>query len=61
LIDEVVSEIQKKGGKSMANYDSVEQGDLIIQKIIKEYGKIDILINNAYDYFFLKWKWNSKR
>jgi NAD(P)-dependent dehydrogenase (short-subunit alcohol dehydrogenase family) len=60
LVDEVVSEIQKKYGKgnylhtsdtslekSMANYDSVEQGDLIIEKIIQRYGKIDILINNA--------------
>lgn len=31
----------------MANYDSVENGDLIIETAIKAFGRIDILINNA--------------
>ena len=31
----------------MANYDSVEYGDKIIDTAIKAFGRIDILINNA--------------
>lgn len=31
----------------MANYDSVENGDRIIDTAIKAFGRIDILINNA--------------
>ena len=31
----------------MANYDSVENGDRIIETAIKNFGRIDVLINNA--------------
>ena len=31
----------------MANYDSVEDGDKIIETAIKAFGRIDVLINNA--------------
>lgn len=31
----------------MANYDSVENGDRIIETAIKAFGRIDILLNNA--------------
>ena len=31
----------------MANYDSVENGDAIIDTAIKAFGRIDILLNNA--------------
>lgn len=31
----------------MANYDSVENGEHIIETAIKEFGRIDILLNNA--------------
>lgn len=31
----------------MANYDSVEDGDKIIETAIKAFGKVDVLINNA--------------
>ena len=31
----------------MANYDSVENGDKIIETAIKAFGRIDVLINNA--------------
>ncbi|EEP77828.1 peroxisomal hydratase-dehydrogenase-epimerase [Uncinocarpus reesii 1704] len=45
--DLVVNEIRAKGGKAVANYDSVEFGDKIIETAIKNFGRIDILINNA--------------
>jgi multifunctional beta-oxidation protein len=45
--DLVVDEIKSKGGKAVANYDSVEFGDKIIDTAIKSFGRIDILINNA--------------
>lgn len=43
----MVDEIKAKGGEAIANFDSVEQGDKIIQTAMKAYGRIDILINNA--------------
>ncbi|KAI9704753.1 MAG: bifunctional hydroxyacyl-CoA dehydrogenase/enoyl-CoA hydratase fox2 [Candelina mexicana] len=45
--DVVVNEIRAAGGKAVANYDSVENGERIIETAIKEFGRIDILINNA--------------
>lgn len=43
----VVDEIRATGGKAVANYDSVENGENIIETAIKEFGRIDILLNNA--------------
>lgn len=43
----VVDEIRAAGGKAVANYDSVENGEKIIDTAIKEYGRIDTLLNNA--------------
>ena len=43
----VVEEIRAAGGKAVANYDSVENGENIIETAIKEFGRIDILLNNA--------------
>lgn len=45
--DKVVNEIKAAGGEAVANYDSVEFGDKIIQTAIDTWGRIDILINNA--------------
>ncbi|KAL9088177.1 MAG: hypothetical protein Q9165_006304 [Trypethelium subeluteriae] len=45
--DVVVDEIKSKGGKAVANYDSVENGEAIIETAIKNFGRIDVLINNA--------------
>ncbi|KAI1006092.1 Peroxisomal hydratase-dehydrogenase-epimerase [Podosphaera aphanis] len=45
--DVVVDEIRASGGKAVANYDSVENGDKIIEQAIQSFGHIDILINNA--------------
>ena len=45
--DAVVKEIQDAGGEAVANYDSVTDGDKIVQTAMDTWGKIDILINNA--------------
>ncbi|XP_006010793.1 peroxisomal multifunctional enzyme type 2 isoform X2 [Latimeria chalumnae] len=45
--DKVVEEIRAKGGKAVANYDSVEDGDKLVQTALNEFGRIDVLINNA--------------
>lgn len=36
-----------EGGKAVANYNSVEEGDKIVQTAIDTFGRIDILVNNA--------------
>lgn len=43
----MVSEIKAAGGKAVANYDSVENGEAIIDTAIKNFGRVDVLINNA--------------
>lgn len=43
----VVDQIKAAGGKAVANYDSVENGDKIIQTAIDNFGRVDVLINNA--------------
>ena len=45
--DVVVNEIKAKGGKAVANYDSVEFGDKIVKTAIDNFGRIDIVLNNA--------------
>jgi multifunctional beta-oxidation protein len=45
--DLVVNEITKNGGKAVANYDSVEFGEKIVETAIKAFGRIDIVLNNA--------------
>jgi 3-hydroxyacyl-CoA dehydrogenase/3a,7a,12a-trihydroxy-5b-cholest-24-enoyl-CoA hydratase len=45
--DKVVQEIISAGGKAVADYNSVEQGELIIKTALDAFGKIDVLINNA--------------
>jgi NAD(P)-dependent dehydrogenase (short-subunit alcohol dehydrogenase family) len=45
--DKVVEEIQALGGYAIANYDSVEYGEKIVQTAIDNYGRVDIVINNA--------------
>jgi multifunctional beta-oxidation protein len=43
----VVNEIKALGGKAVANYNSVEDGDKVVETAIKAFGKIDIIVNNA--------------
>lgn len=45
--DKVVDEIKAKGGVAVANYDSVEDGEKLVQTALENFGRIDILINNA--------------
>lgn len=48
--DEVVAEIEKQGGKAVANYDSVADfraAGRIIQCALDTFGRLDILVNNA--------------
>jgi multifunctional beta-oxidation protein len=45
--DIVVKEIIDAGGKATANYDSVENGERIVQQAVQNFGRLDILINNA--------------
>ncbi|XP_036884893.1 peroxisomal multifunctional enzyme type 2 [Sturnira hondurensis] len=45
--DKVVEEIRRKGGKAVANYDSVEAGEKIVKTALDAFGRIDIVVNNA--------------
>ena len=50
MADEVVKEINEAGGKAVANYDSVatpEGGEAICKAAVDNFGKVDIVINNA--------------
>jgi NAD(P)-dependent dehydrogenase (short-subunit alcohol dehydrogenase family)/putative sterol carrier protein len=43
----VVNEIKAMGGKAVANYDSVTDGEKIVQTAIDNFGRVDIVVNNA--------------
>lgn len=45
--DLVVDEIIAAGGEAVANYNSVTDGEKIVQTAIDNFGRIDIVINNA--------------
>lgn len=45
--DKVVEEIRAKGGKAVANYDSVEDGEKLIKTALDAFGRIDVVVNNA--------------
>src|SRR6516165_2035306 len=54
--DEVVSEIKKNGGKAIAvKGDVAKQKDIdgLLDTTVKEFGKLDVLVNNAGVYEFL--------
>lgn len=45
--DKVVEEIRRKGGKAVANYDSVEAGEKLVKTALDAFGRIDVVVNNA--------------
>ena len=45
--DKVVAEIKEAGGEAVANYDSVTEGEKIVQTALDTWGRIDVVINNA--------------
>ncbi|RNA15277.1 peroxisomal multifunctional enzyme type 2 [Brachionus plicatilis] len=45
--DKVVEEIRAKNGIAVPNYDSVENGEKIVQTAVDNFGRVDIIINNA--------------
>lgn len=47
IVDTIVKHIQDLGGEAIASYESAVNGETIIQTAILNYGRIDILINNA--------------
>ena len=50
MADKVVDEIKRAGGKAVADYGSVSdpaQAKAMVQAAVKNFGKIDICINNA--------------
>lgn len=46
-IDGTVAEIVEQGGQAVANYDSVEHGERIIEQAMDVYGRVDVVVNNA--------------
>ena len=50
MADQVVAEIKASGGRAVPNYDSVatqEGAEAIIGTALKEFGRVDIMVNNA--------------
>lgn len=45
--DSVVEEITRANGHAIANYDSVVDGERIVAAALAEWGRLDVLINNA--------------
>ncbi|XP_050514402.1 peroxisomal multifunctional enzyme type 2 isoform X1 [Diabrotica virgifera virgifera] len=45
--DTVVEEIKRNGGTAVADYNSVVEGEKIVKTAIDNFGRIDVLINNA--------------
>ena len=47
VADGVVNEIRAAGGEAVANPDSVTDGEKIIQCALDNFGRVDIVVNNA--------------
>ena len=48
--DRVVEEIKAMGGEAVASYERVstaEGGEAIVERAVKAFGRVDIVINNA--------------
>ena len=47
VADAIAASICAAGGKAVANYDSIEDGDRIIEAAVSSFGGVHVLINNA--------------
>jgi NAD(P)-dependent dehydrogenase (short-subunit alcohol dehydrogenase family) len=45
LVDQVVTHIGSHGGIAIADYNSVSEGDKIVENALKNFSRVDILIN----------------
>ncbi|MCL4157205.1 UNVERIFIED_CONTAM: hypothetical protein GTU68_053404 [Idotea baltica] len=45
--DAVVAEITAANGNAVANYDSVVDGEKIVASALQQWGRVDVLLNNA--------------
>ncbi|KAH0847810.1 Peroxisomal hydratase-dehydrogenase-epimerase [Fonsecaea pedrosoi] len=54
--DEVVGQIVSAGGRSAVNYNSVLNGDVIVQDAIQKFGRLDILVNSVFKCTRAAWK-----
>lgn len=45
--DVVVNEIRGNGGQAVANYNSVIDGEKLIQTAMENFGRVDVIVNNA--------------
>ena len=45
--DKLVQEIQAEGGEAIADYNDVMVGEKIVETALENFGRVDILINNA--------------
>jgi multifunctional beta-oxidation protein len=47
VADVVVKEIKDAGGVAVPNYNAVQEGEKIIKTAVDNFGRVDVLINNA--------------
>lgn len=47
VAEQVVREILDAGGTAIANSDPVQEGQRIVEQALDEFGRIDVLVNNA--------------
>jgi multifunctional beta-oxidation protein len=47
VADAVVKEIVDAGGVAVADYNAVQQGERIVETAVKNWGRVDVLVNNA--------------
>ncbi|WP_263140498.1 SDR family oxidoreductase [Pseudomonas sp. RIT-PI-AD] len=45
--DKVVAEIREAGGTAVASHDSVTDGERIVQAALDNFGRVDVVVNNA--------------
>nr|XP_018917446.1 PREDICTED: peroxisomal multifunctional enzyme type 2 isoform X1 [Bemisia tabaci] len=45
--DSVVAEIRARGGKAVPDYNSVVDGEKLVQTALENFGRIDVVVNNA--------------